>query len=727
MALFDQRPLCLFCFLFYIASLLVWRLPMSFLIPLLLLTAAALCFVVCWMILRPQSRLTLLSWLLGIFFIGVAMLNIFLSVDLPQRRAAELEGERRILAEILDERESGYRVKLLETDGEKCSGKGILYCDFDEELRVGDRVLSFADLRPVADLSETRAEEGIVFSIYIEQEDQPLVQRLSEERSVWELLKSNTGRRILASRVQDGIYGILTRELGDRVGYLSGAFLLGDTAELSDEIVRDFRRSGTSHLMAISGMHITVLLGGLEWLLIRLWIPKKLRCVIVALFALGFLFVTGFSMSACRSVLMLFSVYLSFMFYEENDSVTALFASVTVILLIFPYGVSDLGLWMSFLATLGILTVYPVAEKQIPYSKNPLLRFLRKGIMLLLMTVVANLFLLPIMWAVFGEISWIGLVSNILMSPLADLILVATVPLLLLHGVPFAGDGIRAALSAAGEGLLAQLRFFSGIPYGTLSLDYSFSYLLIPLFSIATAVLLVVRLEKKRWLAVLPLATVLGLALCLTVYHSVNATPRLVYANDGKQNEIFAVEEGITLSVCDCTSGGLRTYSAVKELLSESHATEIHSYVLSHYHGRDVRGLELLLRKTMIHTLYLPAPTTQEEAQIASRLFDTAEECGTRVVFTHNTEGVRMTDSVALGMTRSDGGEDLEGAFVFIGEESSLTYLSSEKLPITDGLPASQGILIGNHDHRIAQMPAESSVPVYNLPRERKRIQFFLP
>ena len=630
MGLFYRRPLCLFCALFLITSLMAWQMPLFWMLPLLLLSGAAVLLTAVGMGFRKRSRTRLLPLLLSLLFVFGAFCHLYLSVDLPQKRNQNLSGTGRIAAEILERESTCYRVRVLQVEEQRCSVGAILYLSSSESLGVGDRILCLAELRPITDLNRYRAEDGVLYSAFVKEEPAPLISRIPEDASLWTLLQSSHGRAALSCSIREGICSALVDSLGAEAGALCGGFLMGDTDLLPTETVRDFRRSGTSHLMAISGMHVAVLMGSADWLLRRLLLAKRLRCLAVSLLGFGFLFITGFASSACRSVLMLLAVYLSYLFHEENDSLTALFASVTAILLIFPYGLTDLGLWMSFLATLGLLTVYPLLERRIPRPKGRMLRALRWLLLVLTMTLVANLFLLPVMWAVFGELSWVAPLANLPLSPMADLLLVSVIPFLLLRGIPWIGEGFAFVLQALGEAFVDLLRLFSRIPKAVVSLRYPFCSVLIPLFTVIMTVLLIVRLKKRRWLLLPPVATLLAFLLCLFSYHAIYREPRIIRRETQKGTMTLA-ESGTSLWVEDATEGGYDVYRETWEGLSSSFATEIQAYRLRSYGRTD--GITLLLRRAMIRQLYLPTPTNEEEARAAKRIFAVAEQCGTCVTF----------------------------------------------------------------------------------------------
>ena len=119
--------------------------------------------------------------------------------------------------------------------------------------------------------------------------------------------------RTRLSAIADKISGVLVSLLGEEKGVLALGFFTGERSDLPAYIVRDFRRSGLSHIMAVSGSHIAILLGSIEVLLRRLFVPKGARCAVVSVCGLLFILITGFSLSGIRSVLMLYAVYLAYL------------------------------------------------------------------------------------------------------------------------------------------------------------------------------------------------------------------------------------------------------------------------------------------------------------------------------------------------------------------------------------------------------------------------------
>ncbi len=714
MGIFYGRRLCLFCCLFLLTSLLAWFLPL----PILLGCGAALLLVLVIVVIRfvklhPHPR-HLLTGILCLFCVLAALLHTVLWVALPQRRAESYVGERVVVARVIDVSyrspySAQYTVQLLQIDEASTDLRASLSCSFPSDFVSGDTVYAAVTLT-----ANPRDSERCLLMVTPVEGEGVAVRRTSQADPL-QLLTSDSGVQILSNHVRSDLRERLSSLLGERIGSLASAFLLGDRSELSADITRDFRRAGVSHMMAVSGLHISILLGGIELLLRKLTCHKRLRCVIVAVFGVVFLFLTGFSLSACRSVLMLFFVYVFYLLQEGNDSLTALFASIAWIVLLFPRAVADLGMWMSFLATLGLLTVYPLCERHWKSCRRSglggrALRGLRRVRLLALMTVIANLFLLPIMWIFFGELSLVAVPANVLLSFVSYLFLLGIPILLITSWIPLVGEGIRWCVWLLGRLILYAVRGFSSIPNATVSLQYDFCKILIPCFTVAMLVLLVIRLRQKLWLAVPPVLATIVLVIGFVTAPLLAPDPSLGYRIDGRSNEMITVSDGDSFAICDLSGGSVSAYRSVWKEFQATTAVEIQSVMLTHYHTGHLSGLDFLMRQAVIRLLYMPAPSNTEELAVANQIYALARELDVTVRVYYSDQTLPLTDAVTVSPLSEIHRGHRAVSLTFHGEQTTLSYLSSGLSPTEAQLRESSVVLIGSHGGA-AQALSALSIP----------------
>lgn len=712
MGIFYGRPLALGCFLFALGSLLGWFLSfrdqLGFILVLLILLFLLISFgAIIFLKKRPrENRIRLFGLILCLVILISSVGYSFLKIDLPQRNAAAYEGEGEVLMTVISEGDaelssSSYTVLIREINGKSVSIRATLKCSFDSDFSGGDRIAAVAGLVHNEKVDPEALKDGVILQLAVESPSLVAVERRSQSASFSDILWDDGGVEILSGRVRLTLRELLCAGLGTRVGTLAAGFFSGDRSGIAGEVVRDFRRTGTSHLMAVSGLHISILLGSVDLLLKKLYCPKRGRCLVVSLLSVVFLFMTGFSMSACRSVFMLYAVYLGFLFYEENDSLTSLFVSLALILVLSPYGVTDLGLWMSFLATLGLLTVYPLFEKWIPKPKRKDgvarygLLFSRRILLLSLMTVISTFFLLPILWLVFGEISLISVFANLVLSPICLVFLISIPIFLLLLPFPFMTELWGQGICWIGEGILELLRWLSLMPSAALSLRYSFATPIVLAFTMTFATLLVVRL-KKKWKVVLPaVCATLVFALCLGIYGLQNRDARVIYQQDFSENELLAVEERGIVSICDRSDGSWDAYFALLTYYEDSMAEEFELLTLTYYHENHPSFMESLSRHLLVRKLYLPTPVTPQEQTIARSILEAVEGHGSEIVFYGEGEWMSMSESVFLGVSSSSE-EEGQALLTFATETDRIAYCTPNLIP-PDDLFENRILIIGVH------------------------------
>ncbi|MBE6534816.1 MAG: ComEC/Rec2 family competence protein, partial [Ruminococcaceae bacterium] len=428
--------------------------------------------------------------------------------------------------------------------------------------------------------------------------------------------------------------------------------------DIDSKTQTDFKRSGTSHILAVSGMHIALLMGAVELLLRKIEVKKGIRIVIISILSIFFLALTGFVASAVRSVLMLFAVYLCYILYEENDSITALFASVAIIILFSPFAVYDLGMWMSFLATLGILAVYPYFDERMPYPKQKnlfvrySLRFLVWIAKTLMLTIVANFFLLPIMWYFFGAVSISTLPCNLILSPIVAVLMPLCAFSTVLGFIPFVSVPFVFVTNKLFDIMMSIVRYFSEVRFGVVSLRYEFVPFLIILFAITVSIMLVVKLKHKLVIFVPMVAFIVVFSVCLSIF-KFNANPYVQCLTEEKSKIIF-VNYGSQCSVIDLDdddefSGG----SVVKNM--SNYAMEIDEYFIVHPDKNDVSTIESVCKNTVIRKLYLPKTITNSDLIAYRDILKCAEKYNMTVELYDDDISVEICNGVLFSYNQMNG------------------------------------------------------------------------
>lgn len=233
------------------------------------------------------------------------------------------------------------------------------------------------------------------------------------------------------------------------------ALIIGERNLLSSYERDDLQRTGTSHLLAISGLHLAVMMGVFYWIAKLSAIFTRLRYLIephsfalcAALMAgLGFALISGAQAPILRAWLMFACLCLMWLNLPLQSGLIALCCALWIILFIDPLALFSLSAWLSFLATAAVIIIMRRIKQRAMWQQ-----------WLILQTGI-NIALLPIVWGAFGGISLISVVVNLIVVPWLGLILCALLAALALPSLaPIANTLLIAYLRPIT--LSAQLPF----------------------------------------------------------------------------------------------------------------------------------------------------------------------------------------------------------------------------------------------------------------------------
>ncbi len=149
------------------------------------------------------------------------------------------------------------------------------------------------------------------------------------------------------------------------------AMLLGDRIELQRSLRVQFERTGTFHLFVVAGFHVSIVAGGLYWLLLRLRCPRWLAVLLALTFTSGYALLTGFGEPVQRALLMTAAFFLARLLSRQRSVLNAAGLAVLAMLIFQPQSLFDAGLQMTVLVALTIGGVAaPLLERTLaPYGR----------------------------------------------------------------------------------------------------------------------------------------------------------------------------------------------------------------------------------------------------------------------------------------------------------------------------------------------------------------------
>jgi ComEC/Rec2-related protein len=256
----------------------------------------------------------------------------------------------------------------------------------------------------------------------------------------------------LRSKIYRCLRNVYYKNMDFDYASISEALILGNTANIRDYIVTNFKNSGVYHLLAISGLHISFFIYIIITCFRRLiygninnaaclktaglfknnaHLKKALLFILILTFLFMYNFIIGERASALRATIMALFVNLAIAFNREYSSKIVLCFAYIFMLIFMPSFFNDAGFWLSFASMAGIVFINKIVVSFLnkffsKFNKNKKYNFKIENnyaVRLVIMTVSINIFIFPIMAFLFGSFSTVSIIANILVIPVFYLLL----------------------------------------------------------------------------------------------------------------------------------------------------------------------------------------------------------------------------------------------------------------------------------------------------------------
>jgi competence protein ComEC len=283
--------------------------------------------------------------------------------------------------------------------------------------------------------------------------------------------------------------------LGIEKGSLVNGLLLGLKSEIPPCLADLFRQLGVSHLLAVSGLHVGLIMLIIYQLLLTMSLPRLARTLIIALFLFFYCFLSGGSPSVIRSSLMSVMLLFAPLFRRKYNALNAVAASAVILLIANPFMIQDLGFQFSYSAVFGIMIGYTRLKELIPIKpKNSILKYITD---MLGVSLSAALFTAPVAMFYFNSLQLASMFLNLLVIPLTFCVMICAI--LSLPGLFFPSilsDIIIHALDLSLDVFRAVLRLASRSNVWTVHVS---SYWKPIIFCTILVILVLFIVDKKKW------------------------------------------------------------------------------------------------------------------------------------------------------------------------------------------------------------------------------------
>lgn len=389
---------------------------------------------------------------------------------------------------------------------------------------------------------------------------------------------------------------------------LLGGIVFGDDAvNPPDYVKKSFINSGLLHILAASGMNVTLIFGIWFFISQKFRFHYKLSIITGILLILFYSAMTGFGPSILRAALILIFILLGKLIDRDADTLALLFFVATLLLVYDPAMINQISFQLSFIVTFGLLLTCPLIFDKI---ENKFLNFLES---VCLVPLIAQIYVAPIQMFYFNTFSTYSLLANIAIIPFLTVVsflgfissILALVPAISMYICKFLDILLNPLLSA----MLYISNFFANLPNSLLITAHPSLFLIISFYlAIISLTLLVKYGFKPKTLVILTTIASLCFALLLlpirnndcevTVFDMGNADSALI--KTPKNNSIM-----IDTGKKPYFNGNSSANQVLLKYIRDNGIKKLDALVLTHFDSDHSGGSLDILKNIPIKTVYI--------------------------------------------------------------------------------------------------------------------------
>lgn len=306
--------------------------------------------------------------------------------------------EGQVLEEVLvDDRRSTTIVRLEYIDHQPTTSRAQFSGWGDLGINIGDKFIAQVETLPLPDSHNSLIRQQISASLEVIKMDEVVSPPTSFKRSLLNF------RNLWAEQIK--------KALPEPESYLVNGLILGIRHELPDQLRQSLSRSGTTHIIALSGFNITLVI--LFMVTLLKFLPRRIALVTSGFGILLFIIMTGLASSVVRAASMGWLLLLASIWGRRVHLGSTLSLAGATMVFLNPFVLQyDIGFQLSFLATAGLIFLSPLVSRLLLWIPWRIVSDTLSA------TLSATIATLPLTTYYFGGISVVGLISNLLIVPL---------------------------------------------------------------------------------------------------------------------------------------------------------------------------------------------------------------------------------------------------------------------------------------------------------------------
>lgn len=295
-----------------------------------------------------------------------------------------------------------------------------------------------------------------------------------------------------ARQLRDDAYEMLCDKGGDGGRYL-GAMICGDRSGVEEDISEEMYRAGIGHIFAFSGTHIVIMISAAAVFLEVLGRRRVVNTLLLLALTWGLVLFSGLSLSAIRAAVMMSVLLISTLARQRSDPLTSLSIAGFLIAVVSPYSVASNSFLLSFAGSFACSAYADALGERMHKDKLYPPTGLKRT---LIAVFCAGLLLMPINALLFGRVSVISPVTNLLMIPVCTLCMILSLAGLVLSAVPVISGALIWYSSLMIKGCITITGALSHLPFASVSTHHYAVKAAVIIISVLPAVIMLLPYKK---------------------------------------------------------------------------------------------------------------------------------------------------------------------------------------------------------------------------------------